>query len=124
MSLEIAELLGLWLYKLASLGAGCCMCWLGYRLFVLGIVTPAGDMSVSNGKSKLVLKAAAPGTFFAVLGAIVLFATVWKGFNANTTSNVGPAGRFSSTPVLEAPAVDLPAPPSPGSGQLPSGEHK
>jgi hypothetical protein len=66
-------------YKLASLVAGVASSYMGYRLFIAGIWGQAGDLSAEYGKTKLVLTRAAPGTFFAVLGAVIICVALFKG---------------------------------------------
>lgn len=71
--------LALFIYKLVSIGSGLLVCYFGFRLFVLGIFTGAGDLSSQFQSTKLVLKKAAPGTFFALFGAAVIGMSLWKG---------------------------------------------
>lgn len=52
---------------------------MGYRLFVKGIWGHAGEMEAEFGDNKLILKKAAPGTFFALFGAIIVAITIYKG---------------------------------------------
>jgi len=61
---------------------------MGYQLFVKGIWGHAGDMEAGFGDNTLVLKKAAPGTFFVLCGAVIVAATIYKGldFKNNTTS--------------------------------------
>lgn len=66
-----------------SLLVGLACCFMGYRLFMNGIWGEAGDLNAEFGNNKLVLKKAAPGTFFAVLGTIVICFTLWKGLDVN-----------------------------------------
>lgn len=80
------------IYKLVSVASGAFVCYLGYRLFTLGVFTTAGDLDTTFKDTKLVLKKAAPGTFFALFGAAVIGVTIWKGVEFHT---VGPAGMFS-----------------------------
>jgi hypothetical protein len=124
VNLQVAELVSIGIYKIASLASGSAMCFLGYRLFVLGIVSPAGDMTAVRGKSRLVLKAAAPGTFFAVLGAVVLLATVMKGFQTNLSTSLTPIADIAPTiqPTLRVP--ELPPPPIPQDPQKPAGQDR
>jgi hypothetical protein len=68
-------------YKVTCVGVGFLCCFLGYRLFTLGIVKSAGSLDASVSGSKLSLKSAAPGTFFAVLGAVIVLFTVWRGIS-------------------------------------------
>ncbi len=67
------------LYKITSLLVGFALAYMGYRLFMAGIWGNAGDLEAKYGNQKLVIKAAAPGTFFAILGTLVLAVTIWKG---------------------------------------------
>jgi hypothetical protein len=71
--------LALFIYKLVSIGSGLLVCYFGFRLFVLGIFTGAGDLSSEFQNTKLILKKAAPGTFFALFGAAVIGVSLWKG---------------------------------------------
>lgn len=83
MSTELAVIVGISVYKLSCLAVGALFCWLGYRLFTLGIWGTAGNLAANFKDIKLVLKSAAPGTFFAVLGAAIVIATVYQGINFN-----------------------------------------
>ena len=71
-------------YKLTLLVVGFLLAFLGYRLFTLSIWGSAGEFQVKFEKTSLVLKGAAPGTFFAVLGASVIVATIVRGFDLYT----------------------------------------
>ncbi len=81
MEAKQAVILGITLYKLGCLGIGALFAILGYRLFRAGIWGSAGDFDANFKDTKIVLKSAAPGTFFAVLGAAVIIATVWQGIS-------------------------------------------
>ena len=83
MTTELAVILGITIYKLACLAVGSLFCALGYRLFKLGIWGGAGDLDAKFHDTRLVLKSAAPGTFFAILGAVIIVVTVWQGINFN-----------------------------------------
>jgi len=63
-------------YKALALVVGLAFAWMGYRLFVLGITEKSGDMELKGGSLfGIKITRAAPGTFFAVLGAaIVIYA--------------------------------------------------
>ena len=71
--------LALFIYKLVCIGSGLLVCFFGFRLFVLGIFTGAGDLNSQFQSTKLVLKKAAPGTFFALFGAAVIGVSLWQG---------------------------------------------
>lgn len=66
-------------YKVVSLLVGFGAIFIGYRLFALGIYEKAGNLEATFGKKHLVLKQAAPGTFFVVLGSIIIIVALWKG---------------------------------------------
>lgn len=66
-------------YKIVSLLVGFGAIFIGYRLFALGIYEKAGNLEATFGKKHLVLKQAAPGTFFVVLGSIIIIVALWKG---------------------------------------------
>ena len=68
------------LYKMAGIGAGVFLGYLGYRLFTKGVWGSAGDLTANSGNNQLLLKSAAPGTFFVVLGAVVILSAIWQGF--------------------------------------------
>lgn len=75
------------LYKISCLALSAGFCWLGYRLFSQGLWGSGGDLNAKFKDLSLVLRNAAPGTFFAVLGAGIAVATVWRGFDiAHDTS--------------------------------------
>lgn len=97
--------LTLLIYKLAALGAGLVLCVLGYRLFVKGIWGAAGDIDVRFKDRAIVVRSAAPGSFFAVLGAAVIVATIWQGLSLDSGGLGGdalvlPAEQHSGTDVL------------------------
>jgi len=88
-------------YKGACLLAGLLCVYLGYRLFLAGIWGKAGDFETSYKDTRVVLTGAAPGTFFAFLGAGIMIATIWSGLNIGYD---GPgAGSGGSKPTLPAP---------------------
>lgn len=68
------------IYKLASLFAGSMFAYMGYRLFMVGVWGEAGDVEAQFQDNKLVIKRAAPGTFFALFGALVVCVTIFRGF--------------------------------------------
>ncbi len=75
-------------YKVATLLAGLSLAYMGYKLFRVGIFGDSGNLEVTWADTKVVLKRAAPGTFFVVLGTIVLVTTVWRGLTAETLNNM------------------------------------
>jgi hypothetical protein len=82
----IITMVSLTVYKLSSLAVGLALCYWGYKLFMSGVWGPkqgefisAGEINAQFGDNRLLIKRAAPGTFFVVLGAVVLIFTICKG---------------------------------------------
>lgn len=94
MDEETAKIIVLLIYKLSCLLVGTLFCYFGYRLFKDGIWGSAGDMESNFSNNKVILKNAAPGTFFTVLGAAIIIFTVWQGMhipaNFSYRQDVGP----------------------------------
>ncbi len=68
------------LFRLAVIGAGVLIIVLGYRLFAQGIAASASsETAASGGGFSLTLKNAAPGTSYALFGAILISVSVIKG---------------------------------------------
>lgn len=96
MDLNTAQILSLLIYKLASLATGVALSYMGYKLFMAGVWGNAGDAEGSFGDNKLVIKQAAPGTFFILMGALVIGLTIAKGLSFKTNEehqeqNLAPA---------------------------------
>ena len=86
MPLETLIVLSVLIYKLTSLAVGLSSLYMGYRLFISGIWGQAGDVDVKFQDSHLLVRRAAPGTFFALLGTIIVCATLFKGLDFNSSS--------------------------------------
>jgi len=71
------------IYKVVSLVVGLGFGYMGYRLFLAGILGSAGNLEASSGSGALKLSRAAPGTFFALFGAAVIVATIAQGFDVD-----------------------------------------
>lgn len=94
MSENIAIILSVTSYKLVSLLVGLLFAWMGYRLFMAGVWGESGDMDASLKDFRVTMKKAAPGTFFALFGTVVISFTLFKGLEfSNVTRPVaGPNG--------------------------------
>jgi hypothetical protein len=68
-------------YKLATLLVGMIFGVLGYKLFRAGVYEKAGDLKAAWGNKNLVLKQAAPGTFLALFGLILITTALIKGLD-------------------------------------------
>nr|WP_067297653.1 hypothetical protein [Marinobacterium profundum] len=97
MDIQVAQILALTIYKIVSLLAGVSLSYMGYRLFMAGIWGHAGDAEGEFGNNRIVIKKAAPGTFFVLMGAIVIGLTLVKGLN------------FEISPVMEGALSEKPA---------------
>lgn len=76
-------------YKTLGILSGLAFGYMGYRLFMAGVFEHAGNLEAVFGKEHLILKAAAPGTFFAVLGCVIIVATIWRGVNIKESDGKG-----------------------------------
>lgn len=67
-------------YRMAVIGAGTLFMFFGYRLFMQGIISGEGaEMGGEHGETKFWIKNAAPGTFFALFGTMLIGLMVWQG---------------------------------------------
>ena len=90
-------------YKVCSPSVGLAFAYMGYLLFRSGVWGNAGDLKANYGDNKLVLKSAAPGTFFALFGTIVIGVTVWKGLDF--TNKINPADSPEELAKIEKPKL-------------------
>jgi hypothetical protein len=74
-------------YKLACLSVGLTIVCLGYVLFLKGIFNESGDMQGSFKNYKLVIRKAAPGTYFVLFGSLLIAFTVFKGLDSEEFSS-------------------------------------
>jgi hypothetical protein len=98
MDRGFALIVGFTVYKIASVACGAFVCWLGYKLFVAGLWNPAGDVEAKFEKASVVIKSAAPGTFFAVLGMVLSIVSVWRGYDFQMPDGSGAAEMQKFTP--------------------------
>jgi len=75
-----------------SLVAGTLLSYMGYKLFMSGIWGNAGDIEGKFKDNKIVLKKAAPGTFFILAGVIIIGFTIYKGLDYETTTSQNQIG--------------------------------
>lgn len=71
-------------YRICGLAAGVTMAYFGYRLFREGIYEKAGELVAKWQGKELALRQAAPGTFFAVLGVLLVGVSVWRQLEHST----------------------------------------
>jgi hypothetical protein len=84
MSIRLS--LYLLLYKMASIIAGTACTYMGYQLFLAGILSPA-TLEATRGNATLILQNAAPGTFFALFGTIIIGFAVFRGLRFESISD-------------------------------------
>ena len=68
------------IYRLGIIAAGFGCVFMGYRLFVLGVMPREGsDVDAQAGEIRLTLKNAAPGTCFAAFGVFMIITMIVQG---------------------------------------------
>jgi hypothetical protein len=97
---------------------GLIVVYLGYRLFCRGIFDTGGDFEATWHDNKLILKRAAPGTFFALFGTLIIAVSLWHGIHTagQFTPNTQPS---PNKMTIVTPASCPPASANVASGQLP-----
>lgn len=87
------------LYKIICLVTGIIIIFLGYKLFLKGIFNESGELEGNWKDLKLVVKKAAPGTYFVLFGSLIIAMTVFKGFeNEELTGNSYPKTHLNIKP--------------------------
>jgi hypothetical protein len=112
-----SDIYALLVYRLTVLLCGFGSVVMGYRLFRLGVFEKAGELKANWGGNAVLLKAAAPGTFFALFGSAVIAFAIWKGFTVETVQpaagaqtnaavrTIGSAGSTEFQQALQAAAA-------------------
>ncbi len=94
-------------YRVLTILIGLAFAYFGYKLFVLGIYEKAGDLKAAWGGRSLVVRQAAPGTFFALFGVTVIAIALIRGVDIERARKMS-SGLQSSmslyrlSPVTEA----------------------
>ncbi len=102
MSAANPNFLALLAYRSLILVVGLLLAWMGYQLFLRGLVQSSGNLEVRGGKNVTVkLSKAAPGIFFALLGAVIIVYSITRIIQLSET--VSPA-------LPAVPAIDTAAP--------------
>ncbi len=79
-------------FRAATVFCGLAALAMGYRLFSVGVYERAGDLKAAWGDRSLLLKQAAPGTFFALFGAVIVVAGISAGLGVSHRTTTGPGG--------------------------------
>jgi hypothetical protein len=104
MSEDSTLMLSMTVYKAVSIFAGLAFAFMGYKLFVYGVFQTGGELHTNWNNRSLVLKRAAPGTFFALFGTTIVCISLWRGLT------FGPGkGAAGGTPVPSLSGFDAPA---------------
>jgi len=90
MSVDSTLVLSLTIYKVVSVLAGLAFAYMGYKLFVHGIFEEGGELHATWSSRSLLFKKAAPGTFFALFGTVIVCVSLWRGLT------IGPGGSGGS----------------------------
>ncbi|NVK19785.1 MAG: hypothetical protein HWE30_13890 [Methylocystaceae bacterium] len=99
LDLLVVQSIGIAAFKITCLLSGTLIVFMGYKLFVFGKWGESGDIQGEYKNIKLIIRRAAPGTLFALFGAIIICWTVFEGINYNFTS-------YSSEVENEKPVLD------------------
>jgi tetratricopeptide (TPR) repeat protein len=99
-SVTIASLLYLSMFRLSIIAVGALSIYLGYKLFIGGIGLAQGGegaaVEATLGNTSFALKNAAPGTFFALFGVIVISTMLINApAEVKHTKDIKPAGEGS-----------------------------
>lgn len=96
MSAGHTLMVSLTIYKVVTIFAGLAFAFMGYKLFIHGIFRQAGEFQTNWENRKLVLKKAAPGTFFALFGTLIVCISLWRGltFEPSQDQGIGGSGMF------------------------------
>jgi hypothetical protein len=82
-------------YRFSVVAIGLVFAFLGYRLFRLGVYEKAGDLKATWKGASLLLRQAAPGTFFALFGTSIICVALFKGFDIQRVTGM-PANATST----------------------------
>ncbi len=108
------------LYRIVTIVVGLLLAYLGYRLFVLGVYEKAGDLKAVWGSHLLTLRQAAPGTFSALFGTVVISIALVRGINIDQIRQISSGTEQSSAapPANDPGSVSLPDATSKGPNAL------
>lgn len=87
--------------------------YFGYRLFCLGVYVKAGELRAAWGERHLILKQAAPGTFFALFGTVITAAALLGGGDVERARTLTTSGTTKGSDHTEAVTPTKPEPPPP-----------
>ena len=92
-------------YKVICIAAGVLIISLGYRLFVKGIFSPSGDVEGRWKDLKIIIRKAAPGTYFVLFGSAIIGFTVYQGFSITEKEAAKSDPPRITTPKADSTAI-------------------
>jgi hypothetical protein len=116
MDPDIVIALGSLVHDLLGLVGGIILCYFGYRLMMRRIKAYPADRKLNWGAAKIMFKATAPGTIFALLGAIQIWLIAAKGphsdgsrpFSDSYVAESKSGEKHSPAPALEVDPLGTP----------------
>jgi hypothetical protein len=94
--------LGSLVHDLLGLVGGIILCYFGYRLMLRRIKAyPRSDRKWDWNTAKIIFKNTAPGTMFALLGAVAIWLTAAKGIHPEGSASVSAVSSPTSLPVTK-----------------------
>lgn len=84
MDTNTSIILSITLIRIVTITAGAACTYFGYRLFMSGVWGDAGNVKTDLGNFRLAITSAAPGTFFAVAGTLIICLSIYKGMSYET----------------------------------------
>lgn len=82
-------MLSMTIYKVITLLTGLAFTFMGYKLFIHGIFAETGELQANWENMSLILKKAAPGTFFALFGTVIVCVSLWRGLTFEPAKDSG-----------------------------------
>lgn len=73
------------LFKIFGIICGLVSIYFGYDLFKRGVFDKSGEFRAEYMSGNLILKSVAPGSFFALIGAIIIISVVISGYEFHVT---------------------------------------
>jgi hypothetical protein len=121
-----AMVLSVTLQRLAIFTGGIIAIILGYRLFSKGVYGKGGDIQAGGFGFRLIPKKGAPGIAFALFGAILIGASIWRGVEFENKTLDASGHLVAISRVAAAPpdprGVPIPKPPTENHAALESVE--
>lgn len=102
-------------YKITCLLIGLVIIFLGFRLFIKGIFNESGDVEGSWKDLKIIIRKAAPGTYFVVFGSLLIGLTVFKGISNEETYAPVNSNKTTNSSVPDLNTASTPPPVIPDS---------